>query len=690
MFVKSPDEGLWDYNPLCLSGHSLPGVLGLIMIHKIPESHPRLLFTAEELRNLREQAKQGLRAQLLQRLDQACTSFITPGHPHYLDFRERQRDTWRARSGIFTVLSTLNAIATAYAFTGKQVFGEFARDAVMAIIEHGLADVKGLSYGNPYEGWRHGPGHDKGKFAQCLSWVYDTCFDRFSPDQRRRFASYAAECIKLAMIKEHRAFDQAQIANNRGVAGLMVPAFFALVLEGDAGVADVEAEMATAVIQLEKYLFLGFDGDGAPYEGPGYAGRITFVAFLAEAIRRRGGPNLLTHSRFERFPQYLLYELLPGGGSAHNLNDANLLSGSVAACLHLMGTEEGALLPWLAQQLDLHPERTAKWLTGELCEPGDFDLGGFLPFLLYWKDDLPVRSPQELGYPLSHCFPTRGVASLRSGWEGNSFFVSHFCGRQELYCHRQGDFNHVSFYALGEAFLIDAGYGHGWSDASQPVDRWFGLSSAHNCVLIDGGNQRGVVGSPGWAEGQMLEFQRHAAFDASLGDASSCTGPDHRVRRALRRVVLVRDQPVTFLVILDVNEKDGAPFIAEALWTTHPQNRVTLGAAGFSFEGRKHCCEALVAWPQDAAIRMADSMGRPQVRVSVRAAVSEMVTIFCPRLAAEPMPEFSLTRESEGCFTLTCKLGARASKLHLTAVLSGPLRQPAAVSLEANPKQIIA
>jgi hypothetical protein len=262
--------------------------------------------------------------------------------------------------------------------------------------------------------------------------------------------------------------------------------------------------------------------------------------------------------------------------------------------------------------------------------------------------------------------------------------LTHFCGRQELYCHRQGDYNHLSLYALGESFLVDAGYGHPFGDVSKPVNRWFGLTSAHNCVLVDRLEQRGVVESPGWAEGEMLEFAQDRRLDTSLGDASSCTGPDHRVRRSLRRVVFVKGCPTPFVVVLDVNEKDGQEFLAECLWTTDSQNRVELADTGFVIHGKGNRCDARVLWPERAEIALADSMGRPQVRVAVKAPVAEVVTVFCPCRTDDPTPAFSCQREGEGRFWVTCASEGRRSRLYLTACLSQPLRKPVPIRLEAD------
>ena len=261
------------------------------------------------------------------------------------------------------MLPSLNALATGYAFTGDTKIGDFTRDALMAIIEHGLADVPAVAYGASTKGWRHGPGHDKSKFAQMLSWVYDFCYDRFDERQQSRVADYAKECMSLAA--QWRDFDAAQNANNRGARGLLTGPILSLAFEGDTEFEDIETCFLNGRVAMEKFLFLSYDSSGAPYEGPGYASGLAFITFVAEALRRRGVPNLLTNNRFERLPEYLMYELLPGGGRVNNLNDAHEECGSVVASLPLMGTSRGRLLSWLATQLDLHPVRLKKWLADD-------------------------------------------------------------------------------------------------------------------------------------------------------------------------------------------------------------------------------------------------------------------------------------------------------------------------------------
>jgi len=247
---------------------------------------------------------------------------------------------------------------------------------------------------------------------------------------------------------------------------------------------------------------------------------------------------------------------------------------------------------------------------------------------------------------------------MRTGWGPDDWLLSHFCGRQEAKCHSQGDQNHVAFYAAGERFLVDAGYGNPIADPTKALDRWFSQTSAHNCVMIDDAEQR--IG----AHGRMLEFTTNDLYDCSLGDAADCTGI-YYVRRSQRRVVLVRGD-VPFVVILDVNEKDGALFKAQCRWTTDASNSIEVGESHFVIKGRSAQCHAAVLWPCDAEVRLAESGGRPQLRVSASAAVCEMVTAFCPVTSDAPgWPCFSCSRQGEGQFEISCERDGRSSQVSL-------------------------
>jgi hypothetical protein len=301
-----------------------------------------------------------------------------------------------------------------------------------------------------------------------------------------------------------------------------------------------------------------------------------------------------------------------------------------------------------------------------------------------------VRPPDALGYPLARHFRDRGLASLRSGWGPQDWLVSHVCGRQHHAGHRQGDANHISFYALGESFLVDAGYGDlaSQADSTARVDRWFGETAAHNCVLVDGANQRGTHPTPGWSEGELLDFVHADALDTTLGDAAACTGPDHRIRQALRRVVFVRRGPAPYVAVVDVSERDGTPCTATHLWHTAPSNRIELhDATRLTIYGARNLCLAQVLWPPDARCAAGADHARPQLRLDLTAPVVETVTVFCPRRPEDPSPAFTCERRGPGAFRIRCAIAGDESTLELSAATAGPLRRPQPVHLKVSPPQ---
>lgn len=564
-----------------------------------------------------------------------CEALLAPNSPHFLDYRELQKPFWRSRSGIFIVPQAMQMLALVGVLTRDPRFSEAARDTLLAIIGHGLADSASLAWGSKTAGWRHGPGHDKFLFAIGVWSVLEFAGDFFAADDRSKIQIFLEDSLRISL--EATRADYNDITNNRGVRGLLASVLWARLLDGFAPANEREAVLNRAWIGLEKHLYFVFDSQGAPYEGPAYAGNtLGSLAVMGEILRRAGKPNLLLHRAFDRHPRYLAYELVPGHATVNNLNDSPFACGSVSGCLHRMNQPGNEEVAWLAHQLDLAPERASRNAFAQTPAMRDF-----LNFLLWWDDSVPVRSPKDLGLPASGHFPIRGVASHRTGWDANDLLVSHFCGRQEVLCHRQGDQNHVALYAGGELLLVDAGYGGDHKDMSQKMNRWFGLTEAHNCVLIDGQNQRGVLEAPGWGEGEMVEFSQSTGASSSLGDASSATGADHRIRQSLRRVTLHRDTIVPVVTITDVNEKDGGPFVTEILWHTHPDNAWSKTPGGWVIQSETIDCHVFVFDLNGKNFEIVSEIGfgRPRLRIRSEGPLSQFLTLFLPVPKNDPAPQ---------------------------------------------------
>ncbi|HET7769874.1 MAG TPA: hypothetical protein VFN74_13940, partial [Chloroflexota bacterium] len=124
-------------------------------------------------------------------------------------------------------------------------------------------------------------------------------------------------------------------------------------------------------------------------------------------------------------------------------------------------------------------------------------------------------------------------------------------------------------------------------------------------------------------------------------------------------------------------EKDGEDLTANHLWHTARGNTIELGDGGrFTIRGKREVCEGVALWPPEAAMALEEDHGRARVRVDVRGAVTEAVTVFCPRREGEGMPAFSCERLFEGTFRITCERDGARSTLELSAATDGPLRIP--------------
>lgn len=645
--------------------------------------HPRLYFSADELAQLREQAKQGVRAQTLRRIVNWCERILDPADENYFDYPDFTHPRWKTRKSIFVVRPSLLSLSFVYAFTGERRYGEAARDAVLGLIEHKLADVESVSYGVHTPGWRRSIGHDKSIYAWSICTVYDLCYDLFSANQRRTFIEHALECIDI-LPYDSPVFlgDMSQMINNRGARGQIGPfGYFPLVLEGDVEIPRKNEHIAQAIASAEAYLHVTFDQDGVCFDGPGYAQVLDQIYFFCHMLVRSGRINLLRSRRWENFLHHLVHEMLPGGYTLNNLNDCDVPCGSVAPALYLMGTERGAVIPWLAGQLDFHPRRL------EQAENNLMNaiVGANSPaILLNWKEDLPMRSPQELGYPISRYFPQRGIASMRTGWNEQDMLLSHRCGREMWRLHKQSDQNHLVFYALGERFLIDEGYGQPqeslMNDGSQFINRYFGCADVHNTVLLDGRDQNGNAITPGWAEGRIIDWRHTPDYDTTLGDAAECYGADHAIDGALRRVVFVRNSTHPFAIVIDtISAGDDASHDYEALWRTAGDNSIEVEGQQFRIAGEKNDCYGEVLFPLDAQLQARVHFNRPQLRVTARGPHLEMVTVLAPVRRGEEPPRFSLERCDEDDFLIRIHDGKVQHTICAGTRTTWPLRTPVPV-----------
>ncbi len=642
------------------------------------DQHPRLYFSKEDLPTIRRRARSGMRAHATAFITGWADRLLDPADPDFFDYQDMRRDLWRQRDSIMTWRSALNFLTWAYVLTGEKRYGQAACDALMITIHRKLADIPYPAEGADHDGWRRSRmhQHDKGNYAATICLVYDCCHDLLTDEQRRTFIDHALESHAIFMDPKVLDRDRPYINNNRGARSFTGCAgYYRLTLEG-----DVENIPEPFIHAAEQYLFMAFDSDGYPLEGHSYGGVLAEMYLFLTAVARSGRDDLRRLPVFEQCLQAAIYETLPWGETCNNLNDAERITGGAMPFIGVMSRPEGAAVSWLLRKIDLHPRREAlhreNLIQAYYCAP-------WFAVALFWEEGIPLRTPQELGYPLAHCFPEAGVAALRTGWEDDDLLLVHRAGPCVPLLHSQSDQNHLALYALGERFLVDEGYGermNTWPADVPPPEpgRFCAHTQAHNTVLIDGQSQNGTIAHPGRARGKFRHWHHTDAFTTTLGDARAAYSSNRVIEQAMRRVVLVRDVPRPFVVVIDTAAVDqtDTPHVFEVRWRTDDANRIEAAGGDFVIAGQHHDCHGRVLWSSAPfTSEVASFAMAPQLRVRVEAPRLEMVTVHCPVPRGQAVPQFTCQRDASGDFVVTMRDGRHQCVVTAGTRVIGPMKQ---------------
>lgn len=234
----------------------------------------------------------------------------------------------------------------------------------------------------------------------------------------------------------------------------------------------------------------GYATEGHNYYAYGLAGACPF----SYALMRSTGEKLWdSQSGFEMVSEQILWKLLPFDGRMVALNDNSVESCDAMGIFPAVMFNKGVQLwAWL-NSLEDYDKGIVK-ANGELNEAH----GSFLFYLMGDKVVEPIH-PAKAGTPLGHYFES-GRVFLRSSWEGeDAAHVSFTSGYDFHRGHNHKDENSLTFAALGEAFIIDPGYG-----LNSP-----NLAQYHTVLTVNG------VGQIQGGRGRVVEY-REAEFGAMI------------------------------------------------------------------------------------------------------------------------------------------------------------------------------
>ncbi len=387
-----------------------------------------------------------------------------------------------------------------------------------------------------------------------------------------------------------------------------------------------QAWLERAIARVRAYLEYSADETGACYEGVSYMGYgLQNVVPMAVALKRQGGPDLLAESPTARLaPEYVLWQVLPGGGRIVPINQ----------CAHTLHPSPGVF-----HIISRFQDRAGLWGWLRLFGPdGDSTYGASswlgggcaLPYVVLWADpSLTPQSPVDAGLALSHFF-ARGQVSARDGWDPLDTLVTFTSGKGIPGIWNQGDENSFTFYSRGEQFAIDPGAG-------------WGKTAEHNAILIDGEGQ-GSDGGPAAVQGKMVKVEDRGRSVYVLGDATAAYRARQPMLRARRQLLFGR-APRPYLLIADDIQKDEAEHEYSWLLYSAEGNQLEVrpdtNTGSIRGKARGAACQVHFLWPRSGLSRQtAVARDRlPLLTATTTAVNPRFVVLLVPVDQGEEPPE---------------------------------------------------
>jgi hypothetical protein len=275
-------------------------------------------------------------------------------------------------------------------------------------------------------------------------------------------------------------------------------------------------------------------------EGVGYWFATLWMGLrLARALRRLSGGaiDLFQHPALRTTGDFLTQLTLPSG-RVYNFADGNPeLSGFMVESLAMLAFEQKR--PDWVQVARLAPVAT--------------------PLYLAAADPALSAAPSTRR---TACFPTTGVAAMRTGWTPGDLFIGLKCGPSTV-GHSHLDANSFILEAGGQPLVVENPY---WPQAHflgffDPGKRRWNFDGpatvGHSTLLVDGQGQTWGDAYPG----RMLGVTEGDNWSMAAGDASACY--PGLLRKFVRTVLLAGRDTV---VIRDVIECEGERHVE---WLLH-------------------------------------------------------------------------------------------------------------------------
>jgi len=526
------------------------------MIANVPEKHPRILVSPEDLSRLREKLRG---TDTLKGYVRSAERFVgrtvrgvegaLPSTRGKSEFEAKNFAKWASKGYAAQLLGEIKSLTVAYVATGDERFG---REAIKRGVLVASFDPAGPTS-------RRVSDFADGSCMEAMALVYDSCYALLSEPERKQLRDGMVARAVPWFTGQMNNLESRVFSAHIWQHILQQTTEVALALHGDVPEAELWLTYVYEVWQARVPLLGGEDGGWA--NGINYFGT-NFKALLEipTLLERFSGADFFNHPWYRNTIYYQLYAWPPGSASDGFGDGAERTappSSSRAMFLYFLGRrfQDPAAL-WYARQI-----------------VGDRNLDSLLPPMLLF--DRILREPSsELpkpaladDMPQARAFRDVGLVTMHTNLAktNDNLMLAFRASPYGSFNHMHSDQNSLNILWGGERLFSGSGYYIGYGD--DHFKHWYTHTRGHNTIMIDGKGQ--VRGTEGY--GWVARYLHGRQITYCTGDASNAYG-DAGLTKFRRHVAFLRPDIV---VIYDDLQADHA---AEWSWLLHSPGKIVANA----------------------------------------------------------------------------------------------------------------
>lgn len=541
---------------------------------RVPEGHPRIWTTPENLEEFRSYAKQGTGLTVFNKIKSSVTLGYSVSEPVRKEEDEFANET------------ELQQYKMQVLHTAEQYYNNVLNAALVALIDpsqtqyrdyaiQGLLDISGWDYENGSTCYDYQDQAHRAIAYNCAI-AYDWLYEYLTDEQKQTVLSMVTgrtdDMAYLTDSLKKNPFD------SHGWTALGYIGIISLATSGD--IPESAGRLQELVPMFAALLPPWSSEDGGWSQGTDYWQYSTISNREFMDVLYLGGILDLNQKAWVRNEYKWPLYVYPAGSTGAFGDGSNRVEPSQYT---ISSMSKAALFT---------QNPVAKWVYEQVGQLNTTDKSTYYTLPV---EDMTSQTP--VGYPKGTSFDDIGWAAMHSDLMDEDrvslFFKSSPYGS---FNHSHADQNSFIISAYGENLAIQGGY---YDSYNSNHDKNFTRQTyAHNSVTIDGGHGQPIHDFT--ATGELTQFVTHTDFDAVTGDATeayqSLQAEDaSKLGRFKRNIIYVR--PDVYVVIDDLQAADGKESSFE--WWLNSEQPPEVEGNRAVITQNDAVLEATVQFPQD-------------------------------------------------------------------------------------------